>query len=458
MNASGGTSYSWSPSTGLSNANIANPTATPSSTTTYTVTVSNGTCSDTDQVTVTVNNTTVDANAGADGMACGKSYQLSANGSIGSGVWTSNPSAGVVFSNSNDPHSTVTVSNFGFYTFIWTLNGICGTDSDNVIVEFGDYPSPAIAGNDATVCGLTYTMQAQIPAIGTGTWGIDSGVTISNVNDPHATVTVNNYGSYVFTWITTNCSCPPNGDQVTITFENPNHANAGADVAICQGQSTQLNASGGISYSWSPASGLSNPNIANPTASPNNTTTYTVTVVNAQGCTDTDQVTITVADPVYGNAGGGNTICAGGSVQLWASGGTTYSWSPSNGLSNANISNPTASPSATTIYTVTITNAQGCSDTEQVTVTVNDPVYGSAGVNGGNNTICAGGSVQLWASGGTTYSWSPSNGLSNANISNPTASPSATTIYTVTITNAQGCSDTEQVTVTVNDPYMAVQV
>src|SRR5207247_93406 len=94
-----------------------------------------------------------------------------------------------------------------------------------------------------------------------------------------------------------------------------------------------------------------------------------------------------------------------------------------------------ANPSATTGYTVTVTNQSGCRNYGHTMVEVNPvPV-----VNVNSATICAGASAQLNASGGTTYSWIPATGLSSSTISNPIAHPASTTTYTVTVRNASGC-------------------
>jgi len=228
----------------------------------------------------------------------------------------------------------------------------------------------------------------------------------------------------------------------------PPQPEAGSDVAICNGANTQLSASGGTTYSWSPATGLDNPNSQNPIASPTSTTTYTVTIYSAYGCTSTDNVVVTVYPLPTAEAGNNAPICLGGSgVTLNASGGTSYSWSPATGLSATNIYNPIANPTATTTYTVTVTDAHGCSATDAVVVTVNSLPTANAG---SDVNYCIGTPVQLSASGGTSYSWSPATGLSATNINNPTASPSVTTTYTVTVTDINGCSATDDVVVTVN--------
>ncbi|RYZ52683.1 MAG: FAD-binding protein, partial [Sphingobacteriales bacterium] len=207
----------------------------------------------------------------------------------------------------------------------------------------------------------------------------------------------------------------------------------------------QLQATGAATYTWSPATGLSCSGCPNPIANPAATSTYTVTGTSLDGCISTSQVTVTV-NPIPTVVPGANqTICSGSSAQLNASGTQNYSWTPATGLSCTNCPNPTASPVSTTVYTVTGTDANGCSDTAQITITVN-PL---PGVNAGQDVaICRLDEVQLLASGAVSYSWTPAVSLSCNTCENPMASPAATTIYQVTGTDANGCSSTDAVTVT----------
>ena len=143
------------------------------------------------------------------------------------------------------------------------------------------------------------------------------------------------------------------------------------------------------------------------------------------------------------------SICQGNSVQLNASGANSYSWSPAAGLSGTTIANPIASPTTTTRYYVTGTQASGCTSSDNVLVTVNPkPV-----VNVTNDTlVCENSSVQLLASGGATYSWIPSTGLNNSGIPNPVANATATTKYIVNVTSVDGCSAKDSVQLSVRKP------
>jgi photosystem II stability/assembly factor-like uncharacterized protein len=143
--------------------------------------------------------------------------------------------------------------------------------------------------------------------------------------------------------------------------------------SLCAGEQARLDASGGDAYHWEPAAGLSDPDVANPVVTATTTTTYTVTVTSESGCTGEASVTVTVLPrPTAQVAQSQLTICTGGSVQLHASGGTSYRWEPATGLSDASIADPIARPSVTTAYRVIVDNG-ACADTADVTVTVGAP-------------------------------------------------------------------------------------
>ena len=270
-----------------------------------------------------------------------------------------------------------------------------------------------------------------------------------------------------------------NGCQDTDTvdlviYANPT-ANAGEDDATCfdaQVNSIVLDgsATGGTAaytYSWSPATYLNNAALENPTFSnaPVGTYTLTLTVTDANGCQDTDTVDLVIYGNPTANAGtddatcyddGVNSIVLNGS----ATGGTspyTYSWSPATYLNNAASEDPTFSnaPAGTYTLTLTVTDDNGCQDTD----TVDLVIYGNPICSATNNgPICAGDDVSLSETGGDAVSWLWSSDgaatFNNATLQNPTASGAVDgEIFSVMITDINGCTSTCTTTVTVEPCY-----
>ncbi len=226
--------------------------------------------------------------------------------------------------------------------------------------------------------------------------------------------------------------------------------------------SFQLNAgaTGGTppySYSWSPAAGLTNEHSGNPIATVTTSTTYTVTVSDADGTIVTASITVgnllglmVTASPVridVGHSAQLNAVTTGGTAPF------TIAWTPDPSLSATNIPNPLASPTVTTTYTVTVTDAKGATSFATVTVFVNLKVTVSADPP----AVLLGSSSQLTAvaAGGTppyTYAWGPSTGLSATDILNPIATPQATTTYGVSVRDATGTVAFGSTTVTLTGP------
>lgn len=223
-------------------------------------------------------------------------------------------------------------------------------------------------------------------------------------------------------------------------------------------------------YAWteSPATTLTSTSIANPMSNGiTATNNYTVTVTGAGGCTATSTLTVNVAGSVVCSAiasSNGATLCAGQNTTLTASatiGGTpyTYDWTADPTLSATNIANPVATPTATTTYTCTVTDA--CGTTCSTTITINVNALPTVGVSPTSGTICnpGGTSVSLTASGTATgYTWLPATGLSATSGASVNATPSSSTTYTVTGTDAIGCTNTATAVITVSSVPSAVTV
>ncbi len=215
---------------------------------------------------------------------------------------------------------------------------------------------------------------------------------------------------------------------------------AGNDTAICIGHSISLHGSGANNYTWD---FFVNNGVA---FNPNITRTYTVTGTDGNGCVNTDQIKVTVNSLPVVSAGMDTAVCSGQYAVLRGFGSnSTYTWN--NGVTNL----VPFIPSATQTYTVTGTDNNGCSSTDQVVVTVK-PL---PNVYGGNDTIiCAGTNLSLVPSGAVTYTWTYSYGNNNwspiaGGTSTLNIAPNATVTYLLEGLGSNGCSNSDQVLITV---------
>jgi uncharacterized delta-60 repeat protein len=219
-----------------------------------------------------------------------------------------------------------------------------------------------------------------------------------------------------------------------------------ADTTICMGDDVQLGASssfgGTDTIVYSPATYLDFTDPLNPVATPPVTTTYIVALTNIYGCTDYDTVTINVV-PLPGpqiQSTGPLGFCQGDSVTLTAvdttNGGAGFLWSTTDTTQSITVS-------AAGVYSVIITDTNSCQSQSQVTITV----YGLPTINAGNDTgFCTSSSITLCATGGVNYAWAPSFGVSDTTIACPTFGPTSSVTYTVTGTDANGCSNVDSIT------------
>lgn len=320
----------------------------------------------------------------------------------------------------------------GTYTVTYTSPGAPCNSSSTFTVTIN--PLPTVTAPNATICsGQTATLTAS--GANTYSWAPATGLSATTGASVTSSVTANQ--TYTITGTNTTTGCTNTG-TVSVTVNPLPTINAGADVTICSGATANLSASGagtGGTYSWNNGLGAG----ATKTVSPTTTTTYTVTGTTASGCSSTDQVVVNVNPLPTVTASPNVAICIGASTTISASGAATYSWN--NGLGAG--ASHTISPTTTTTYTVTGTDANGCIGTATVTVTVNPLPTINAGPD---VAICSGASTNLVASGGATYTWN--NGLGAG--ATHSVSPSATTTYQVTGTDANGCVNTDYVVVTVN--------
>ncbi len=443
LKVSGTAQVSWSPAANVSNPNITNPFTIPLVNTTFVVSpVDNASCFSNDTVKVTLKKKPT-ITVSNDSLLCsGKpgsgGIQLSADGGE---VYKWFPSTGLSNTNIATPIASP-VSTTTYQVSVTSTNGC--TDTGDVKVSVLAFVNVKASADAALCIGKSINFSAT--GASDYSWAPATGLSATNIANPIATPLVSR--SYIV-------SSPSAGacsgkDTVTITMNAlPVVGLTPGDTLLCSGSKIQLKATGGIQYAWSPAPALSNHSIANPLAEPAVKTTYAVEVTDVNGCKSTKEITIDVKATAIVKASADAAICIGKAVNLSATGATDYAWSPAAGLTSANIANPIASPTKTTSYIVSSPSAGACSKNDTVVVTMNAlPIVN---LTPGDTLLCAGSKVQLNASGGAQYAWSPAAGLSGATIANPFAQPTSKTTYAVEVTDLNSCKQSKNVTIDVKN-------
>ncbi|GAB4130848.1 MAG: hypothetical protein Fur0041_00520 [Bacteroidia bacterium] len=264
----------------------------------------------------------------------------------------------------------------------------------------GGPAQPAAITGSASLCqGATATYSIpSVPGATSYTWTVPGGTVINSGQGTTSISITAGATSGTISVVATNSCGNSTPRTFTLTINpTPTVTATTANSAICAGGSTTLTAGGASTYTWNPGN-LSGTSV---TVSPSSNTTYTVTGTSAAGCTNTATVAVAVnALPVVTASAMAGTICDGQTDMLMSSGATSYTWNPGN-LSGASV---TVSPNTTTTYTVTGTDANGCVNTASVTLNVNAlPTVTASAVSG---AICIGSNDTLNASGAVSYVWS----------------------------------------------------
>ncbi len=342
----------------------------------------------------------------------------------------------------NPTHIYATTGNYDV-NFIVTSNKGC-IDTVPKTIQILDKPALAIS-NDTLICSID---TLQINAIGTGSvlwspnYNISSLTSISPLVSPDVTTIYRVTLTDPFGCVGT--------DSVKINVVNFVTQFAPADTAICQTDPIILNLiSDALYFQWTetPAGNtLNNPNIKNPVARPLATTDYQVTGSIGK-CFSQSNIRVKVVPYPTANAGGDQTVCLGSSAQLNASGGSSYSWTPSAFLNNRLIPNPlSVSPTANIKYIVTVTDTLGCPKFGKDTVLVSvAKIIADAGPR--DTSVVLGQPLLLQATGSTNYLWSPAQWLTNIGVASPVSLPQNDIEYIVKVSNNSGCFDYDSIRV-----------
>jgi hypothetical protein len=285
---------------------------------------------------------------------CTNTTSFNLNASQTGGTWS-----GDGIENSTTGVFNPSIAGSGPHVVTYTIPGTCPAVGQTTI-NVAPFVQPVITA-PATLCSndLPVTLSAS-PA--GGTWS-GVGITSNGTFDPSTSGNGNAEVTYQITG-----TCPASTSSTIQVNATPTVSISGNNT-ICPGEVTTLTGSGASQYNWSPNTGLSSPQNVTTNASPNGTTTYTLTGTT-NGCSSSTQFLLTVNPLPVIVVSGLLNICSGDTTMLLATGADTYNWTPSSGLSSTNIGQPEAAPLVTTTYTVTGTNSHGCSNTASVDVEV----------------------------------------------------------------------------------------
>ena len=325
----------------------------------------------------------------------------------------------------------------GTYTVTMILSDSSGclpNDTATITVEVIQ-PGEATIDPVGPVCDGG-TVQLHAHGGDTFAWFPTTGLDDPLIADPVATL-----DSAITYSVAVSGQCGTDTASIDLVIGEP-VGDAGPDTLTCSGTPVPISASGGATYLWSPAASLDDPTSPTPMASPLDTTSYIVTITTAEGCTLEDTLVVNVIfdlpDPVVNDT----VVCLGDAVPLFASGGSSYAWQAAPGITDLFASSPSVAPTADQYYYVLVINACG-SVADSAFVDVHQ-VLAQAWPD---TLVCPGEPVMLGATGGLFYSWTPAAGLSRPDSSFTQAAPLSPTTYTVTVSDALGCTGTATATI-----------
>ena len=319
---------------------------------------------------------------------------------------------------------------------VTTTDGCRDTVSKNISMI--DKPPIALGFYDTLIC---VNDRVQLQAAGTGNFSWSPAVNMINANTTTPVVFPTTTTYYHVKLEREGCN---NSDSVYVRVVDHVSLQVMNDTTICSSDTIPLRIiSDGFQYTWSPATQLINPAVKNPLAITPVTTAYQVKATLG-GCSATKNINVTAIPYPFVNAGRDTIICYNTEAQLRAfTNGSSWSWASASSLNDISLLNPIAHPVRTSEYVFTAYDTRGCPKPgiDSVLVTVLPKIIAYAGRD---TAVVIGQSLQLNASGGDDYQWSPVLSLSAANIANPVAvftEASTGLRYKVQVYNIAGCYD-----------------
>lgn len=361
--AYGGAVYQWSPAQYLNNPNIYNPIATVTQNTQFTCIISDSCGVDTVQVWLNVFGGSVMVSN--DTTVCfGNSVQLEVQG-VNSATWS--PATYL-----DDPNSLTPVSTPD-NTITYSVNGTtvdgCELDETVTVTVVFDPPMPVMP-DTLTLC---FGTSAGVTVSGADQYTWSPPVEITPLTGPNVTISATSE-RYYYCDFSNVCGSELDSMYVTIVQAN---VTAGNDTTVCPGEPVFMHASGAIAYVWNPSVTSLNPSASEVTANVSVPTVFTVTGTDENGCIDAASVSINLYPQPFINASSDIYAFIGDAVQLSAISATPGQmvWSPAEYLSCVVCASPMAQPDQNFTYTVTITDNNGCTASDDVRILYDPVIY-----------------------------------------------------------------------------------
>ncbi len=441
LNASGATTYVWSPSNTLNQSTGSSVIGTPANTTVYSVIGTSLNCNSTTQTgTIDVVANPVIVIAPVNPTICaGSAIGLSAFGATNY-TWSPSNSLSSAFG-ANVIASPMVTTNY-------VVVGEAATCTSTAVRQVSVIQLPTLqAICDRTVICIGDKTNINANGASSYTWTPPYGLSSGSSNF----VVANPTSSMNYTLIGTNGICTASLSVPIIVLQKPVLNLTTSAPKICIGNKSTIFASGAQSYSWEPMadSTVANYAIVSPTISTN----YTVTGVNftgTVGCAFTKEILVEVVPQVTASVNNSVVICEGESVRLTAGGSNTYIWVPAAGLSNSLIAQPYASPKITTEYTVRVSNGGNCEGKATVLV----KVYPMPVVDAGPDlTFNADEPMYLNAKGTGTLSWILGDGILCKVCPNSQFFTKQSGVYQIQAVSEYGCRATDDVNIEITNEY-----
>ena len=316
-----------------------------------------------------------------------------------------------------------------------------------VFLEEGSFSSsPINAGSDDLICSLNYSLSPN-PSIGTGVWS-GTGTFSPSANDPNAVVTVTNPGTYTFTWTENSGNGCINSDDVNVVFSNISHSSnvVHSSCGNADGQITLMANNGIPAYQYSIDGGLTFQNSGQFTGLLAGN--YNIIMIDSIGCQDSSIITVTSqGGPVINSITTIDDLCINsceGSIAINATGASLFSIDNGFTFQTGN----TFADLCTGTYDIVVQDNFACSVTLSVFVGIHPPPY----VNAGNDLFISFGE-EVILQGNTnanSFAWYSSGYMSCISCLNPTVSPSQTTSYILSVTDTNGCQNSDTVSIFIN--------